>query len=82
MQAMAAQKENALNWKRQKKEMMDRVQQRPLLVEKERIEMERQRAKKKALLLVKQSLDQAGITKFDDFFDEQEIEQLKKMKAM
>lgn len=62
--------------------MMQRVKERPLLVEEGRIQMERQRAKKKALLLVKQSLDQAGITKFDDFFDEQELEQLKKMKAL
>ena len=79
---MLAQRECALNWKKQKKEMLDRVQKRPLLVEEGRMEMERQRAKKKALLLVKQSLDEAGITKFDDFFDENEIEQLQKMKAI
>ena len=81
-EAMEAQRESALNWKKQKKEMMERVKERPLLVQEGRIEMERTRAKKKALLLVKQSLDEAGITKFDDFFDEAEMEQLRRMKAL
>ena len=81
-EAMAAQRESALNWRRQKKEMMERVNNRPLLVEEGRIQMERERAKKKTLILVKESLQKAGITKFDDFFDQNELEQLKKMKAI
>ena len=80
-EAAAAQRESALHWKRQKKAMMKRVAERPLLVQSRRMQMERQRAKKKALLLVHDSLQKAGITKFDDFFDQNELEQLQKIKG-
>eukprot|EP01083_Nonionella_stella_P298443 1012983_1 len=81
-ESIEAQKENARHWRRQKKKMMERVRARPLLVEESRMKIERERAKKKALLLVKESLTKAGITKLDDFFDESEIEQLHKMRAL
>ena len=79
-EAAEAQRENAMHWKRQKKEMMKRVAERPLLVEEGRMKMERERAKKKALLLVHESLVNAGITNFSDFFDENELEQIQKIK--
>merc|ERR1712129_602957 len=81
-EAKEAQRENALNWKKFKKEMRQRVKNRPLLVEEERIKMEQERAKKKALLLVFESLKQSGIKKYDDFFDANEIEQLQKLKLV
>ena len=59
---------------------MKRVAERPLLVEEGRMKMERERAKKKALLLVHESLENAGITNFSDFFDENELEQIQKIK--
>ena len=81
-EAKESQKENAANWKRFKKEMRERVKNRPLLVEEERIKMEQERAKKKSLILVFESLKQSGIQKFDDFFDETELEKLQKMKLL
>ena len=56
---------------------MKRVDQRPLLIERERIEAEKLRAQRKALLLVKQSLEKAGIDDIRDFFSQEELQQLK-----
>ena len=56
---------------------MKRVEQRPLLIERERFEAEKVRAQRKALLLVKQSLEKAGIADIRDFFNEDELQQLK-----
>ena len=55
---------------------MKRVEKRPLLVQRERMEFEKARAQRKALYLVKKSLEKAGITDIQQFFSEQELNQL------
>ena len=81
-EAAAAQRANALHWKRQKKAIMKRVAERPLLVEMDRAKMEEQRAKKKAIVAVQKSLDTAGVSDTDAFFDQNERELIQNMKRM
>ena len=68
-EARRAMQERTREHKREVKAMKQRVKQRPLLLEREKHEQRRMRARKKALFAIKESLDKAGIKDYRQYFD-------------
>ncbi|ETO28940.1 hypothetical protein RFI_08185 [Reticulomyxa filosa] len=77
LKARKDQQQTSQAWERYKHEMKARIDERPLLMEREKIAVEQQQSQKKALLLVKKSLESAGITQYQTFFSDQELAILK-----
>lgn len=67
-------REKDKEYARQLAEMKERVRARPLLIESDKLEVERLEKRRKALLTVKESLDKAGIKNYNKFFDKEELE--------
>jgi len=69
-------RDQARTYRKTVKLMQARVKQRPLLIETHRQDLERVKARRKALLGIKESLEASGITDYKRFFDEDELEDL------
>mmetsp|Transcript_42011 Transcript_42011/g.82503 ORF Transcript_42011/g.82503 Transcript_42011/m.82503 type:complete len:640 (-) Transcript_42011:100-2019(-) len=74
--ARRAQKERDKAYKEQVKSINDKVRERPLLLDMDRIEKNRASARIKALQKIKDSLDSSGITDYKRYFDKDELEEL------
>eukprot|EP01083_Nonionella_stella_P064047 166590_1 len=58
------------------KHMRQRIEERPLLMEIGRQSLERARARRKALLTLKHTLDESGVRDYKKYFDEDELRDL------
>eukprot|EP00392_Amoebophrya_sp_AT5.2_P009444 g9472.t1 len=60
-------------WKKQLKEMRERLNNRPLLMERTQMEQARERARQRALLRVKANLEVQGVKNVDGHFNREEL---------
>ena len=75
-EAERARRNHARAYRRQLKEMKKRVDEAPLLLESDRHLQDQKRARRKALLAVRDSLVEAGVQDYLRFFDSDELDAL------